>query len=71
MGSSNQSTVSSGAIGSGGASIGQMAPPKNLKAMTNREQLEKMEKMERKLQEFEQQSNAVQVHKTCINLFLG
>ena len=34
---------------------------KNVKSLTNREQLEKMEKMERKLQEFELQNNAVQV----------
>ena len=36
---------------------------KNVKSLTNREQLEKMEKMERKLQEFELQNNAVQVKK--------
>ena len=33
---------------------------KNMKAMTNREQLEKIEKLEKKLQEFELQNNAVQ-----------
>ena len=42
---------------------------KNVKSLTNREQLEKMEKMERKLQEFELQNNAVQVrHSTQLNL---